>query len=127
METGYGDVVQDCGASADPMGTTLDMHPLDPPPPDVLLALLARNKALEGEDETYAAHIMIFQLGKWKFNEQHIRILILNFCRTYRFISNLYSMLQLLWQARVWPGATRQGGNACACSLPYTPGFLYGP
>lgn len=24
------------------------LHPLDPPPPDVLIALLARNKALEG-------------------------------------------------------------------------------
>ncbi|XP_041976551.1 LIM/homeobox protein Lhx3 isoform X3 [Aricia agestis] len=31
-----------------PMDPALDaMHPLDPPPPDVLLALLARNKALE--------------------------------------------------------------------------------
>ncbi|CAH2104575.1 unnamed protein product [Euphydryas editha] len=31
------------------MEPTLEaMHPLDPPPPDVLLALLARNKALEG-------------------------------------------------------------------------------
>lgn len=50
METGYGDGVRYCGARDGPMGTTLDMHPLDPPPPDVLLALLARNKALEGEE-----------------------------------------------------------------------------
>ncbi|CAH2243504.1 jg9398 [Pararge aegeria aegeria] len=29
------------------------MHPLDPPPPDVLLALLARNKALEEANVLY--------------------------------------------------------------------------
>lgn len=60
METGYGDVVQDCGARDGPMGTTLDMHPLDPPPPDVLLALLARNKALEGEE--ILSHFRVFPL-----------------------------------------------------------------
>lgn len=36
----------------DSMDPSLEaMHPLDPPPPDVLLALLARNKALEGRIE----------------------------------------------------------------------------
>lgn len=50
MESGYNELVQDCRAREIPMGTTLDMHPLDPPPPDVLLALLARNKALEGKN-----------------------------------------------------------------------------
>lgn len=51
METGYGDVVVECEARRDAsMDTALEaMHPLDPPPPDVLLALLARNKALEGK------------------------------------------------------------------------------
>lgn len=50
MEAAYGEVVAGCEARRDgPMDATLDpMHPLDPPPPDVLLALLARNKALEG-------------------------------------------------------------------------------
>lgn len=34
----------------DGLGSPLEgMHALDPPPPDVLLALLARNKALEGK------------------------------------------------------------------------------
>lgn len=50
MET-YADVVTDCERREVSMDATLDTmrHPLDPPPPDVLLALLARNKALEGE------------------------------------------------------------------------------
>ncbi|KAH9640240.1 hypothetical protein HF086_013439 [Spodoptera exigua] len=50
MEAEYSEVVASCEARRDaPMEATLDtMHPLDPPPPDVLLALLARNKALEG-------------------------------------------------------------------------------
>lgn len=50
MEAEYSEVVASCEARRDaPMDATLDtMHPLDPPPPDVLLALLARNKALEG-------------------------------------------------------------------------------
>lgn len=50
MET-YGEVVADCERRELPLDATLDamQHPLDPPPPDVLLALLARNKALEGE------------------------------------------------------------------------------
>lgn len=49
MET-YGDVVADCERREVPMDATLEAmhHSLDPPPPDVLLALLARNKALEG-------------------------------------------------------------------------------
>ncbi|CAD0196126.1 unnamed protein product [Chrysodeixis includens] len=50
MEAGYGEVVVGCEVRRDdaPMDAGLDsMHPLDPPPPDVLLALLARNKALE--------------------------------------------------------------------------------
>ncbi|XP_022820941.1 LIM/homeobox protein Lhx3 isoform X2 [Spodoptera litura] len=49
MEAEYSEVVAGCEARRDaPMDATLDtMHPLDPPPPDVLLALLARNKALE--------------------------------------------------------------------------------
>ncbi|XP_026322180.1 LIM/homeobox protein Lhx3 isoform X3 [Hyposmocoma kahamanoa] len=49
MET-YADVVADCERRAvqGSMDAALDtMHQLDPPPPDVLLALLARNKALE--------------------------------------------------------------------------------
>lgn len=50
METGLPDVTCDRRQHAS-MDTTLDtMHPLDPPPPDVLLALLARNKALEGKE-----------------------------------------------------------------------------
>lgn len=51
MEAGYGEVVAGCEVRREdaPMDAGLDsMHPLDPPPPDVLLALLARNKALEG-------------------------------------------------------------------------------
>lgn len=47
MEGGYGDV--ECVAREGQMDGLETMHPLDPPPPDVLLALLARNKALEGE------------------------------------------------------------------------------
>lgn len=53
MEAEYGEVVAGCEVRREdaPMDATLDaMHPLDPPPPDVLLALLARNKALEGTD-----------------------------------------------------------------------------
>ncbi|XP_063376381.1 LIM/homeobox protein Lhx3 isoform X1 [Cydia fagiglandana] len=41
----YGDV--ECVSRAGQMDALETMHPLDPPPPDVLLALLARNKALE--------------------------------------------------------------------------------
>lgn len=38
----------------DSMDPSLEaMHPLDPPPPDVLLALLARNKTLEGMKNTF--------------------------------------------------------------------------
>lgn len=52
MET-YGDVVAECEARVQggiAMDAALEsMHQLDPPPPDVLLALLARNKALEGK------------------------------------------------------------------------------
>lgn len=50
MDTGYSDPVSACEARVGgSMEASLDnMHPLDPPPPDVLLALLARNKALEG-------------------------------------------------------------------------------
>lgn len=33
------------------------LHPLDPPPPDVLIALLARNKALEGKSYWYSVII----------------------------------------------------------------------
>lgn len=51
MET-YVDVVADCERRTiqGSMNAAIDtMHQLDPPPPDVLLALLARNKALEGK------------------------------------------------------------------------------
>lgn len=46
----YGEVVAGCEVRREgPMDAALEpMHALDPPPPDVLLALLARNKALEG-------------------------------------------------------------------------------
>lgn len=51
MDTRYGEVMTDCETRREaPLEASLDaMHPLEPPPPDVLLALLARNKALEGE------------------------------------------------------------------------------
>lgn len=51
METVYSNIVAGCEPCGEiPMDTALDtIHQLDPPPPDVLLALLARNKALEGE------------------------------------------------------------------------------
>ncbi|XP_023936665.1 LIM/homeobox protein Lhx3 isoform X1 [Bicyclus anynana] len=46
MELAYREI--DVGTERDSMDPPLEaMHPLDPPPPDVLLALLARNKALE--------------------------------------------------------------------------------
>lgn len=49
MET-YGDVVVECEGRELPasMNALDSMHQLDPPPPDVLLALIARNKTLEG-------------------------------------------------------------------------------
>lgn len=59
----YVDVVADCERRAvqGSMDTALDtMHQLDPPPPDVLLALLARNKALEGKMTAY--HIQLLHV-----------------------------------------------------------------
>lgn len=53
-----------------PMDATLDtMHPLDPPPPDVLLALLARNKALEGRYAKYK-RLFIVYITMDQFNVQ---------------------------------------------------------
>lgn len=61
MDTAYEGslpLLTDCGSSVvlgrrEVMDAALEtataLHTLDPPPPDVLLALLARNKALEGE------------------------------------------------------------------------------
>lgn len=58
MNTGFCevDVALERIGSMDP--TLEAMHPLDPPPPDVLLALLARNKALEGMKYTFVTVIM---------------------------------------------------------------------
>ncbi|CAG9566841.1 unnamed protein product [Danaus chrysippus] len=51
MEPGFSELDV---ARREPMDSSIEaMHPLDPPPPDVLLALLARNKALEGIDSLY--------------------------------------------------------------------------
>lgn len=51
METGFSELDV---PRRDPMDPSIEaMHPLDPPPPDVLLALLARNKALEGIETSY--------------------------------------------------------------------------
>nr|XP_021206851.1 LIM/homeobox protein Lhx3 isoform X3 [Bombyx mori] len=50
MENAFGDVMTECEQRREgPMdaGALDTIHQLDPPPPDVLLALLARNKALE--------------------------------------------------------------------------------
>lgn len=52
MET-YGDVVAECDARVQAGIGMESMHQLDPPPPDVLLALLARNKALEGKPSAH--------------------------------------------------------------------------
>lgn len=60
MET-YRDVIADCERREVPMDATLGAmhHSLDPPPPDVLLALLARNKALEGEMTTKVKVVLV--------------------------------------------------------------------
>ncbi|CAG4944635.1 unnamed protein product [Colias eurytheme] len=48
MESGFGEVESERDRRIASMAASLEvMHPLDPPQPDVLLALLARNKALE--------------------------------------------------------------------------------
>lgn len=57
MENAFGDVMTECEQRREgPMdaGALDTIHQLDPPPPDVLLALLARNKALEGDNSYYA-------------------------------------------------------------------------
>ncbi|GBP48199.1 hypothetical protein EVAR_27586_1 [Eumeta japonica] len=53
MDAEYGSnslpLLAECGSAGAGAASAVDgaLHPLDPPPPDVLLALLARNKALE--------------------------------------------------------------------------------
>ncbi|CAK1549959.1 unnamed protein product [Leptosia nina] len=58
------------GPKQDPsMASSLEiMHPLDPPPPDVLLALLARNKALEaaGGDVSYYIIALVAEVVTWR-------------------------------------------------------------
>ncbi|CAH0700566.1 unnamed protein product [Spodoptera exigua] len=72
MEAEYSEVVASCEARRDaPMEATLDtMHPLDPPPPDVLLALLARNKALEVRRGVWWG--MVWRLGE-RCNQEEYR------------------------------------------------------
>ncbi|CAF4759744.1 unnamed protein product [Pieris macdunnoughi] len=48
MDTGFCEVGAERARDVSMAASLEVMHPLDPPPPDVLLALLARNKALEG-------------------------------------------------------------------------------
>ncbi|CAH4003855.1 unnamed protein product [Pieris brassicae] len=47
MDSGFCEVGAEQARDVSMAASLEVMHPLDPPPPDVLLALLARNKALE--------------------------------------------------------------------------------
>lgn len=68
MEAGFG---AECEARE--MGSPLgSMHALDPPPPDVLLALLARNKALEGKFDR--STITIYVNTHWRYMIKVVKI-----------------------------------------------------